>query len=243
MNERRADAGARTRGFDFGSWMRRKVQAAGRGIGFRRAMRRFLADPAALVSEDHPLWSELIQGWGNPHWCAGPEYLAAALREVAARDGDVLECGSGLSTVLLAAALRGGDRRLFVLEHDPRWAARVRRELRRFDVAAPVVVCEAPLRALGEFHWYSSSLPSPPESFAAVFCDGPPGATPGGRYGLLPVVGARLRRDCVILLDDAARPEEQAIVDRWATERPLRRELCGVAKPFFKLTLLSDPAA
>lgn len=73
----------------------------------------------------------------------------------------------------------------------------------------------SPLKDYGDFCWYDAPLESMPDSFSLVICDGPPGATKGGRYGLVPFMRDRLRSGCVILLDDAEREEERTIAARW----------------------------
>ena len=71
-----------------------------------------------------------------------------------------------------------------------------------------VNVCLSPLRSYGEFSWYELPSGGLPEEFRLVICDGPPESTPGGRYELLPVLGPRLSKGTVILLDDANRASE-----------------------------------
>ena len=56
------------------------------------------------------------------------------------------------------------------------------------------------------------------EPYPLAACDGPPGKTLGGRYGLLPVLGDRLPAGSVILLDDATRSGEAEVLRRWTTE-------------------------
>ena len=68
----------------------------------------------------------------------------------------------------------------------------------------------------GDFDWYEVT-PNLPEEFSLVVCDGPPGMTRGGRYGLLPVMRERLH-GAEVLLDDASRAEEQKILSVWKTE-------------------------
>lgn len=74
-----------------------------------------------------------------------------------------------------------------------------------------------------------------PARFSLVLCDGPPGNTPGGRYGLLPVLGHRLSPSVVILLDDAGRPDERAIADRWTAELGGTMTIEGVQKPYARI--------
>jgi hypothetical protein len=97
-----------------------------------------------------------------------------------------------------------------------RWATRVTDTLAALGIDS-VDLCRADLKRYDGFHWYEPPLERMP-SFALVVCDGPPGRTPGGRYGLLPVMRAHLEPGCVILLDDTQRDEERRIAHRWAEE-------------------------
>lgn len=71
-----------------------------------------------------------------------------------------------------------------------------------------------------------------PNRFGLVVCYGPPGDTPGGRYGMLPVMRARLDRRCVILLDDVQRPAEREVAGRWAQELNAAYRVDGCEKLF-----------
>jgi hypothetical protein len=167
------------------------------------------------------IWHDLVYGWGNPDWSALPEYLDAVAAAASATSGPVLECGSGLSTLVLAT-IRAGNGAVCALEEDAEWAERVERALSRHRLTADVRY--SPVRAYGNFDWYSvDPLALPVVSL--VVCDGPRGSTRGGRYGLLPVVGVRLSPGCRILLDDAARDDERHVLDRWAMEYHARVEL------------------
>jgi len=100
-----------------------------------------------------------------------------------------------------------------------------------------VILCTTPLKDYGDFCWYDAPLASMPASFSLVVCDGPPGATKGGRYGLVPVLGKRLSYGCVIMLDDAAREQELAIARRWEAELDAFLKLRGSRKPYIELTV------
>jgi len=84
----------------------------------------------------------------------------------------------------------GPDRRIseawevWTLEHDAFWAEHVRQVLRRFGMTN-VHLLHVPLRDYGAFHWYDVPLEKLPACFSLVLCDG----QPGGRYGLLPMLG------------------------------------------------------
>lgn len=202
---------------------------------FWRAMRRFLREVPDKTRFEPELLAELVYGWGNS-WSAQHEYLDAALKHVRETDGPVLECGSGLSTVLMAAVAQRRGIQIWSLEHEPKWAERVQRVLDKYRLNC-VTLAVAPLRSYGDFDWYSlPSLQTVPGKISLVVCDGPPGSTTrGGRYGLVPVMLEKLRPDCVILLDDGARQDELTIAARWAQTLRGRREVIGTEKPFIRV--------
>lgn len=74
----------------------------------------------------------------------------------------------------------------------------------------------------GGFDWYDVESVQLPDTIGLVVCDGPPGTSRGGRYGLVPILKDRLAPGCIILIDDTDRAGERDIVDRWCTELPAR---------------------
>jgi len=213
-------------------WMRRTYNA----LRFNRAVRRFAADPTVALSPDSDLLPELIAGWGNAGWSAREEYLRACIAHALATRGPTLECGSGLSTLLLGVvALRCGYRH-WALEHLPDWIERVAASAEHHGIEG-VRLCLSPLRSYNGFSWYAPPLEQLPRDFALVLCDGPPADTGGGRYGLLPVMRSRLAPGCVILLDDAERAHERAIAKRWQLEAGAQHEFVAGARPYIRLVL------
>jgi predicted O-methyltransferase YrrM len=159
----------------------------------------------------------LSYGWGNEGYSGDTVFLQEVVRRAAAASGPILECGSGLSTILMSTATRSNRQEVWSLEHYPQWAQRVRRWLKQYGARASTVV-DAPLESYGDYLWYKADFTKLPRKFALVVCDGPPGDTRGGRYGLAPVMRERLAPGCVILLDDAERDAERRIADAWARE-------------------------
>jgi hypothetical protein len=201
-----------------------------------RSLRRVLRLPNKADLSEWRL-ADLEYGWGNSEWSATVEFQHAALTAARATRGPILECGSGLSTVLLGIAAQKAGIRVWTLEHDAMWAARIESSLRRLGISS-VQMCVAPLRSYGEFFWYALPPDGLPSDFSLVICDGPPGETIGGRYGLLPVLGDHLAPSCRILLDDAGRAGEQDILLKWRQEAgwdagPLR----GTTKQFAMITV------
>lgn len=223
----RAVLPARVRGF---------LRKAQRDFTFRRAMSRFLADPEACARPGNPTLRALIYGWDNEFWSAQDEYLAECMQQALAASGPTLECGSGLSTVLLGTIAKRRGHAHWALEHTPEWGARVQKALARHGLDN-VQLCVRPLRDYGDFTWYDPPLEKMPASFSLVICDGPPGSTKGGRYGLVPVMRQRLPVGTVLMIDDAQREEECAIAHRWQSEIGGTLEKCGTAKPYIKMTV------
>ncbi len=160
------------------------------------------------------------------HWSAAPDFLALLVEHLRReRPAVIVECGSGLSTLILARVCAIDGRGLvWSLEHAPNCAAQTRDALARYGLARVANVLDAPLRRYrldGEaYDWYDLiGLPS--RAIDLLVVDGPPGSLgPLARYPALPLLRARLAPGCTIFLDDADRPDERAIVARWCAECP-----------------------
>ncbi len=213
-------------------WLRRLYGAR----RFDAAMRRFKADPEAALAPGSGVLAELISGWGNPGWSAQEEYLRVCITQALRSNGPTLECGSGLSTLLLGVVAQRRGSEHWALEHEREWSVRVRRNLARYGLSA-VRLCTAPLKAYDGFDWYDPPLAQMPSHFAMVVCDGPPSGTAGGRYGLVPVMRERLRAGCVILLDDAWREDERAVARRWDSELGATHEVVSCKKPYIRMVV------
>ena len=182
----------------------------------RSAVRQIRNLPIAAVPSRAMLQS-LQRGWANEGFAAETDYLEEVARAAASTTGPILECGSGLTTILLGllAGRRGIE--TWSLEHIAEWRAPVVEVLEKYKIPK-VHVCLAPLRAYHGFSWYDPPLAHMPNEFRLVICDGPPSSTPGGRYGLLPVMRERLASGSVIVLDDAQRSSEGEVLRRWTDE-------------------------
>lgn len=102
---------------------------------------------------------------GNP-WGLDPATLYVLLRLVREADGPVIETGSGLSSILMAAAC---EHTVYCLEHDPVYAMKLRQMAAQAGVQ--LGLCHAPLRN----GWYDlSQFEDLPDTFALGLNDGPP---------------------------------------------------------------------
>ncbi|HEY6045542.1 MAG TPA: hypothetical protein VIU65_03005 [Pyrinomonadaceae bacterium] len=199
--------------------LKRAVREAFSKRDLHQAIRQ-IKDLSPGTVPSHELLNLLQRGWGNGGFAATIDYLDEVAKFASTTTGPILECGSGLTTLLLGliAGRRGIE--TWSLEHISEWRTRVAGLIERFEIPNSRL-CLAPLKDYGEFTWYDAPLGEMPQNFALVICDGPPGATPGGRYGLLPILGERLSKGSVILLDDATRPGEAEVLSRWKAEAPV----------------------
>lgn len=182
------------------------------------------------------LFDRMGRGWENSGFAAGREFLEAALRLAQTSRGPILECGSGLSTLLLGLVAERRELEVWTLEHHAVWARRVQRVLDRFGIRS-VKLCLAPLKRYGSFDWYDAPTSSMPDKFCLLICDGPPGETFGGRYGVIPVLGSRLAPGSDILLDDVVRDAERETAMRWRDELGATLGTEGVNRQFAHLVL------
>lgn len=186
----------------------------------------------------HVLGPLLVQGGYLP-WTTGsmrPAGLVAVCNEIVhgARTR-IVECGSGVSTVVLARLLRerhsGG---LIALEHDHHWAGLVQDQLRRESLDTIACVLHAPLQ--GEPPWYRlAGLGEVPDDIDLLIVDGPPACDPGHgtrREPALPRFAERLVGGATVILDDITRPGERQVIASWEASTDWRftlNERAGVA--------------
>ncbi|MCW2540090.1 MAG: Methyltransferase domain [Frankiales bacterium] len=156
-------------------------------------------------------------------WTTGsmrPAALVAVCNEIVhGRRTSIVECGSGVSTVVIARLLRqrGSESAVVALEHDPDWARLVSELLADEHLSAFGRVIHAPLA--GEPPWYSlTALAELPEVVDLLIIDGPPADRPGNGLRRAPALAAlesRLSEAAVVYLDDINRAGEQAVVASW----------------------------
>lgn len=164
-------------------------------------------------------------------WSLERSALELLCAEVRAGRREIVECGSGVSTVLLARAARDTGGRLYALEHDPGWAATVRGLLERERLDRIATVVRAPLRphplARARCGWYAADQLArlPASGIDLLLVDGPPAGEPGlgeARYPALPALAGRLAPDAIVALDDVDRPGEASVLAAWERETEYR---------------------
>mgnify|MGYP006287419809 CR=1 FL=1 len=161
-------------------------------------------------------------------WAASPDFLNVLHDHVVDHEpGTVVECGSGLSTLVVARAFQQrGHGMLLSLDHDPRYAHRTSSMLQELGLEGWARVALAPLAPIriGErnWSWYDLSAVDLPESVDLIVVDGPPSPLvgPRGRYPVGAQLFGRLSDRGVVLLDDAARAGEKRVIEDLLREFP-----------------------
>ncbi len=159
------------------------------------------------------------------NWAVDPHFgkiLAQLINRY--QPGHIVECGSGTSTVLAAQLQRRETPRgkVTALEHLSKYAEKSRQLLEDHGLTEQAEVVLAPLRDwdIGEHElpWYDVDLDRfSGETIDMMIVDGPPGSTgPLARYPAVFVLKPYLSENCVIVMDDGNRPDEERAAQRWA---------------------------
>lgn len=135
---------------------------------------------------------------------------------------NVVECGSGTSTVYLASVLQEAGRggRLTALEHLPEYRDQTVSLLREHSLEDVAEVRLAPLEAVEisgqSHHWYSLTAIDDLRDIDLLIVDGPPGDTGNlARLPAFPLLRSRLSPAAVLVMDDARRPDEKKALQYW----------------------------
>lgn len=184
-------------------------------------------------------------------WAASADFMKIVYREILKKIQTneellIVECGSGVSTVLMAYLLKkySPHSKIISLDHSYDYLKKTKNELKLHNLLDIVVPLYAPLKYYvideDEWLWYDISQLHIDTSIDILLVDGPPMDTqPLARYPALPLLRKFMGDKTLILLDDASREEERKIVQKWLRDDyNLRSEYYetqkGTAKLYFK---------
>ena len=160
-------------------------------------------------------------------WAISPDFGTLLIAEILTRKPQVvLELGSGVSTLLIAYCLEKiGHGRCISLDHDIIFCDKSRAMITVHQLGKIAEVVHAPLKevqlAAGNWDWYDTDRIDPDIKIDLLVIDGPPGQIQdNSRYPALPLLHTYFSDEAVILLDDAARADEQSIIAMWTREFP-----------------------
>lgn len=137
----------------------------------------------------------------------------------------ILELGSGTSTIWLGYLCQNFGGKLITLDHLEHYLKLTRTAVERHELTNVIDTRLAPLEQIDingtAFDWYSLSSMADLTDIDMLLVDGPPAATgPQARYPSLPKLIDRLAPSATVILDDAHRDDEAAIVESWLAAYP-----------------------
>lgn len=180
--------------------------------------------------------------YGN--WAADPFFLKVISQLIHRHEPNhVLECGSGTSTVFIAQTQErvGLSSSVTALEHLPKFAKRSRWLIEEHGLQTRATIVDAPLQEYTvdrkQLSWYGIE-PSRfvEEPIDMLIVDGPPKSTGSlARYPAAFVLQDYLADDCVIIMDDGDRLDEERAAHRWAELLEAEIEYLGGPKGTYVL--------
>jgi hypothetical protein len=155
--------------------------------------------------KEHPEdFEEAVEAVDN-RFAASSLVLAACTLSARKGAGDIIEAGSGLTTVMMAAAIPG--RRVYAMEHDPVYSFLTQRWARSAGVNNIALI-----EGMQDC-WYDLTDCDLPERFALGLCDGPPRHY-GTRMRFFEKFGQRCDR---IIVDDVDNAEYLRKILDWCS--------------------------
>lgn len=184
-------------------------------------------------------------------WAGSPDFLLRVAEEVSSRRPMVvMECGSGVSTIVIARCLQlNGVGHVYSLEHQEEYAEKTRAMLAKHELTSYATVIDAPLTTQHtETPWYDEgAIPEGLGPIELLVVDGPPARTaPLARLPALPRLRHKMADQFLVMLDDADQPDEQAIVSKWQQQYPsagVWRAPCEKGLAYLEQTGRSEPLA
>lgn len=163
-------------------------------------------------------------------WAASPDFLRElASLVLAKRPKLIVEASSGVSTIIIAYCLKMiGGGRVISLEHDAGFREETLRQLALHHLQDFATVHHAPLteHVLNHetYRWYDIRPIDDIASVEMLVIDGPPSVDEfddKARFPALPLIWDKLREGAMVVMDDANRPGELKIIQRWQTSYSL----------------------
>lgn len=182
------------------------------------------------------LIKKLIYAWGNQGFSAKTEYLQACLKIARQCNKPILECGSGLTTVLVGEIAKQRKIPVYSLENNENWYLRVKKMLDKNELIYSKLLFR-PTTAYENFEWYETKETHFPK-FELVICDGPHHSNLGGRIGLFPLMKDHFSKGTKILVDDTIRDADRKMIQEWEKLHRMKIVFKGVENPFASLELI-----
>lgn len=166
-------------------------------------------------------------------WAGSPDFLNKIIEIILnQKPRFVLEASSGVSSILIGLALKmNNSGKALSLEHDSLYAEVTRRNIKNNDIENISTVFDSPINPAlidGEtWKWYETKDLIFTDKIDLLIIDGPPRTTQNlARYPAIPLLYPYFSDNVIILLDDAKRPDEIIIIEKWIEF--LKKEDCKI---------------
>lgn len=199
------------------------------GNQFLRDNKRRQLDNAALIR----LASAIPEGFAWTSSSVAPRAISVLLNEIIIhRRTRVIECGSGISTIIMAKALADQGGRIVSVDHDATWQNLVRKMSGGLEC---IDFIHTALKSKGigqEFDWYDQQIlynELGDQKFDMGFVDAPiANRTPQARFPAFPLLKSYFDESFALFLDDTNREGERKIANEWAKEYGLNLRIMDV---------------
>jgi len=158
-------------------------------------------------------------------WAMEPEALYEIIYSIQTNQyKTIVECGAGVSTILIGHLLKKhGEGHLYTLEEDERWYNFISGLLVKQELTEFVTLVYAPLQpyphSITDLKWYdtdkASSIRHAVNHVDLLLVDGPKSTTNLARFPALHFFDDYVDDRSLVILDDANRPQEQAVLSQW----------------------------
>jgi len=198
---------------------------------FKKTMKKILSDPQYFLN-DHETLAELSYGWGNEGYSANIEYLQECIQYTTQSKLPILECGSGLSTIVVGLMAKKHGNTVWSLEHMKPWYIQVKQTLEKYNIDS-VKLIYGPVVEYGDYDWYNAPLDSMPSKYSLVICDGPADTKKRAKHSIFPIMKDRFETGCIILYDDAGKVKTEDDIPGWVSKLNMSYEIRGKENPYY----------
>ena len=136
----------------------------------------------------------------------------------------MIDIGSGVSSILSGYCLRdNGKGKIISLDHDKKYSKITSDFIQTNDLDTIVNINYSPLKEYQingkSFLWYDIESIEFDEKIDLIIVDGPPKSIQkNSRYPAIPLLLNYLNDNCIILVDDYGREDEQRMVEAWISD-------------------------
>ena len=155
-------------------------------------------------------------------WAASPDFLLKLIELIFLyKPKNVIELGSGVSTIIIGLALNKiSEAKLVSLDHEEEYAIKTNGLIELNGLGRKIKVNYSPLNSYkiedSNWLWYDTNSIKSQANIDFIIVDGPPRKLQEkSRFPALPILFEKLSRESTIILDDSNRDNEIEVIESW----------------------------